>query len=528
MISTIRKGLNKKALRVVVWILLLALFGLPSVLSIFKRFSQPTLQSIAMVNGHPIDITTYKQKVAEEERRLQFFKQFGAQAEELLRSLGIHGTPQELALNELIQEALIQSSAEALHLRLSQDYLAKKMQDPSFLLQSLGSVVPPALFSETGALDFHVLARYLQRHGISMATFEKMVKEALYKDMVFKFVQGAVYIPEPALKEAYIQEYSSKKFVIIPFSRAEALITVKKTVPSDEQLKQFFIAQNTQARRYWVPEKRHVTIWSFEPKNYGITVSEKEIKQYYAKNKETYKGKDLVAATPAITESLQQEKFKRLFNLDAQRIIAGAAHDDTLLATFTANKKAQTARRTLEQDQSAIARKAFVTPVGKKSFVLDDKSGAIIQVETIDKSYLPDIANIKNTVLRDYYDAKAQELLEKQLQDLKASNEKSTKEEVTPWINPQKADSSDALKKRGLPVARMLRMTHIGDFMDAFTADYAYAIRLEAVEPVNEESFLAKKEDLLKGLLTQKAQRISQSFVASLQKNATIVINKTV
>lgn len=528
MISTIRKGLNKKYARAIVWILLLALFGLPSVLSIFKRFTQPDIQSIAVVNGQPIGLAAYKQKIAEEERRLQFFKQFGAQAEELLRSLGITGTPHERALNELIQEALIHTNAQGLSIQISSDYIAQKMQDPSFLLQSLSSVIPPQLFSSTGALDFQTLARYLQRQGISMAAFEELVKDALYKDIIFKLVHGATYVTDAELLEAYRQEYSNKKFALFPFSRAAALQAVKKEIPSDDVLKQFFAAQNTHAKRYWVPEKRTITRWTFEPSTYGITITEKEIKQAYGKNKELYKDKDLAAATPAIKEALLQEKFKRLFNLDAQRIIAGSAHDESLFSTFITNKKALASHTAIEQDYSPVARKAFTLAAGKKGFILEDKKGAIIQVDNIEKAYLPDFITIKNTVLRDYYDDQAQKYLEKELMALQSGTDTHQKEERTTWLNPQKPETTDVLRKKGLPVDRMMRMTHIGDFIDAFTADTAYAIRLIEIEPIDQEAYKVQREALRKKLITQKAQLISQAFVASLQKNATIVINKTV
>lgn len=206
MISNIRKSLNRKYLRVIVWFLLLALFGLPSVMGLFKRFSQPTLNSIAEVDGYHIDSALYKRKVAEEERRLQFFKQFGAQAEELLRSMGINGNAQELALNSLIQDALIHNCAEKLGIRLSSEYINNKLQDPSFLLQSLSDVIPPALFNETGVLDPQVLARYLQRQGIAMSDFEKIVEDTIQKDIVFKIVQGGLYVPGALIKNLYAQE----------------------------------------------------------------------------------------------------------------------------------------------------------------------------------------------------------------------------------------------------------------------------------------------------------------------------------
>lgn len=528
MISTIRKGLNKKSLRVIVWVLLLALFGLPSVLSIFKRFSQPSLSSIATVNGHEIDMNTYKQKVAEEERRLQFFKQFGAQAEELLRQLGMQGGAPQLALNALIQDTLIQNSAHDLAIQLSPEYVSNKIQDPSFLLQSLSDLIPPALFSEAGTLDFQVLAQYLQRQGISMAAFEKMVEDAIYKDVVFKLVQGALYVPTPVLKELYAQEYSNKKFLIVPFSRAEALQTVKKEVPSDEQLKKYFAAQNAQARRYWVPEKRHITIWTFNPTSYGITISDKEIKTYFAKNKEAYKGQDLAKATPAIKEILQKEKFRRLFNLDAPRIIAGSAHDASLFSTFIANKNGQKSQKTVENDQSPVARKAFVVAAGKKGFVLEDVQGFIVAVDKIEPAYLPDFESLKAAVLRDYYNKEAQELLEKRLIEVQQKEATPAKSETTGWINPQKLETAETLKKQGLPVTRMMRMTHKGDFLDAFSPENAYLVRLEEIEPVDEAQFEAKKPELVKSLLNRKAQQIAQAFVASLQKNATIVINKSV
>jgi SurA-like N-terminal domain len=189
-----------------------------------------------VINGYEVDIKEFRHRLLEEEHRLQSLRQqFGPQAEELLQSFGLSGRPEEMAINALIHEKLLLSAADTLGIRLSPEYIKHKLQDPAFLIQSLGDLVPPYLFDRNGSLNQKALLKYLQRRGMTMSDFEQALENALKSTLVLQLVTGASYVPQAFIKERFIRDYSSKKFTMVVFDLASYL--PKKKEVTDEEKK---------------------------------------------------------------------------------------------------------------------------------------------------------------------------------------------------------------------------------------------------------------------------------------------------
>jgi len=66
----------------------------------------------------------------------------------------------------------------------------------------------------------------------------------------------------------------------------EKYIKNEKTKTIDpKDLGGFFASENKKNHRYWIPEKRKASVWTFTPENYGITISDQDIESYYNSHK---------------------------------------------------------------------------------------------------------------------------------------------------------------------------------------------------------------------------------------------------
>lgn len=238
MITTIRKYFSTTTYKAFIWITIVSVAGLTSITGIFKRFSGFSGSDVAVINGYEVSTKEYRHRLIEEEHRLQAIKQqFGPQAEELLQSFGMSGRPEEMAMNALIQEKLLLSAADGLGVKLSPDYIKRKLQDPVFLIQALGDLVPPYLFDRTGALNQKALAKFLQRRGMTMSDFEEALENALKNMMVLQLVAGGAYVPEAVIAERFVRDYSNKKFTILTFDLATYMPKTKEGTDEERHAK---------------------------------------------------------------------------------------------------------------------------------------------------------------------------------------------------------------------------------------------------------------------------------------------------
>lgn len=166
---------------------------------------------------------------------------------------------------------------------------------------------------------------------------------------------------------------------------------------------------------------------------------------------------------------------------------------------------------------------------------VDKGVGFVVQLTKIQDAHTPSLSSIKDEVTRDYYEEQAQKELDSMLQKAyaQAKERKDLKDleqmyhgklETTSWIAKDKESVAD-LRKKGIPVNRLFQLENVGSVISSLGERDAYIMRLDAIEPFNQEAFEAKKD----GLLNQEEMRLYiMGFVASLFRNAKIETNETI
>jgi SurA-like N-terminal domain len=560
MIRFMRRSLAKKHIFTgIVWLSVFSIVGISSITLILQQFfgKETSGSLIGRVNGYPITNREYAAKVAEEERHMAYFrKQFGAQASSFMENMGMRGRPEEQALNALIKQKLLISCADACGIAVSEEELTRKLQDPLFLVKSFGDVIFPYLISQQGGIDYNHLLAYLKSQGISRPQVQTILENSLKESVVLTLANGALYVPLYDIKERFIRDVLAKKFTIatLPLSFFEQEVR-KQEVP-EQSLQTYFNEENGRSKRYWTPEKRSGIAWIITPQQYSLTVHDKDIQDYYLRNKKNFIAqeeqrdtagkvtqplvyKELASVKETIKKLVEAEKFQRLFTLETQGVLGKEKDEPGSVRSFLERKQAR--KVTLSQigvgDSRYSGALFSLAPAGKKSFV-EDGEGVVIELESIMPSVAPSFALVKGRVKNEWYKEKAREALAAALDEVALSfmvspstGEKAKKYggsmasasiETTGFLDPSKQTDWEKIKKQGLPSEKMALMANTADVLKEVGAEKGYVIRIAAFEPFNEEKFASAAPALRTRIMNEQRGIFDQAFIDSLHKNATI------
>lgn len=498
MITFIRRHFGTKTYKAILWITVLSVIGLTSVTGLFKRFSGLPSTDIAMVDGYVIEHRQFVRKVQEEEHRLAYIrKQFGAQADLLLQQSGISGNPREMALNNLIQEKLLESTAAKMGLYLSSAYIGAMLNNPMFIMQNLGELVPPFVFDSMG-INHQALAKHLQRQGLSMHDFEEAVERSLTHYLVLSLAGGATSIPNSLLREQFVRQYGSKQFDIIIFNLDRYLQEVRKvSITPEEAQKHYDAAQ----QRYAIPEERRGTLWTFVPEDYAIA----------------------------------PELFEKTFSADAQRMILQAKGNPKAFDEFVAKKKGKKSAISGTVQQSPQHKKLFSIKEKTKAFMVEQGKGYILELESIEPGKQQPLSAVKAEVINDIYRERAYKEMANDLRVAGRELKQGLSAEIAKKFNAHHektgmlaadAPQWEDLKKKDLPIQRMQYLVYEGSHFDAISKQHGYLVQLTKVRPIDEEKFASTKRELYKALYATENQQTVYGFIASLHRNAKINVNQ--
>lgn len=330
---------------------------------------------------------------------------------------------------------------------------------------------------------------------------------------------------------------TERKFAVLELRLEDYANKLKATGLFDNQAKEYFESQNKKSKKYWAPEKRSATIWVIKPENYGLQVSEKEIKDYLLSNKNVNKEQ--------AQKALLNQKFKRLFDIDAKRVTSELTNTEKF-SEFAKNKKATESKITdFESDGSLKSRAIFSLKLNQKIHYIDENNGYIVELNKISPAHQYDFEKVKSAVLNDLYSEKSRDLLMKDL--AKYNQELGTKKiediakeysvaigvplnkvslEKTDWINAKTAEKCSIFEKKKIDPNILLQMTHKGSHI-AYpgTQNNGFIISVIDTRHLDHAAFAGSRQELEAAANQEAFQQIIYSFIASLNKNAKIVYN---
>ena len=284
MIGTIRKSMQKRGAKIILWLTLFSLAG-GSFVTFFKFSRKFRADSVGEVNDQDIGFMEFRRKFAETQQIVrEIRKMYGPQADIVLQMWGYDKNPQDIVLEGLVAEKVLQSAADKLGVHISKDYIQSKLHDQYFVQEFLGNVVPLQAFVG-GNLDVTALKYLLQRQGITESEFEEMVNEAMKRALLQRFIEVGAYIPQLALKETYERQYLKRKYDILALSYDEYLKKARTEKFSDVDIEAYF---DRHKEEYRTPEKRSAKQWAFDSDGYGVLIGDKDVEAAYNKRKKSF------------------------------------------------------------------------------------------------------------------------------------------------------------------------------------------------------------------------------------------------
>lgn len=263
-----------------------------------------------------------------------------------------------------------------------------------------------------------------------------------------------------------------------------------------------------------------------------------QILQRVAKKAQTFK--PLAQVQSAIRTQLIEKRFTNQFTQKAQEVI-NAPDGQATIANFAQEKKAKKQDVTGLENSADIVNKTLfgLKKENDMTVVVDGKKGYIIQLTQIEKSYKPELSSVRATVISDLYKHRAALALHNTLEEAaRMLKEGSTVDETvkelggavfqTNMVRPTDTKELQELSKKGLPQHAVRSLTRIGSVITEEQGSHGYLIRLDEIEPFNEESFAQHKEELMNSVRSARIKSLGEAFVASLYRNAKIETNQTV
>ncbi len=268
-----------------------------------------------------------------------------------------------------------------------------------------------------------------------------------------------------------------------------------------------------------------------------------EIVQRVSKKLPEYK--PLNKVKQQIRDKLVNNKFKGLFTRDMSEVLDQMNTDQKALEAFIAQKggKAETID-SIVQDELKRAQTLFKLTEGDSSFYIEGKTGIAVKLTKIHERHLPALETIKDVVTGDLYEERARKQLAVRLDEAKKALqsdmqqvEKKPFEELrssfggsverTEWLHHDDKKGTKALSSKGIPVDQIVQLGKKGAHITHESDKQGFLIRLDEIEPFNEEDFTAKKADISRKMGKERAMLWSNGFIASLHRNATIKLNET-
>lgn len=369
--------------------------------TLFKEATQTSIWAIR-VNGQDVG---YPEFMMEQERKREWMMnmraQYGEYADWILSMMGAND-PKVLAARSLIRQELVNQFADEVGIYMSPDAIAQKMSNPEFIQKELSDIIPPQVVDPVTGINAEMLHRYIKHFKLTPDLFERQIERALLDQLIMEFVESTLYVPQFDVKQKYQADFAKKSFSLFSISLAELLKKEMETAVSDEQLAAFYDEQNNNARRYWVPEKRTGTQWTFNPKSYRIVVTPEEVNEYYETNKikrfidkpSTVQVRRIVIAVPDMAQFAQMRtkaariKDEIMNNPTQFEAIAKRESDDAQ----TAQKGGLMEPFSRGTHEISFDRAAFILPEdGAVSDVIETKEGLEIlqRVSKTAPSYKP-------------------------------------------------------------------------------------------------------------------------------------------
>lgn len=244
--------------------------------------------------------------------------------------------------------------------------------------------------------------------------------------------------------------------------------------------------------------------------------------------------KSLESVKDKIKAILEKDGAKNQFESDVKRLSSSSAN---AFREFALKKNAKESKISpMAANNSTGAQKLFgIRNENGLATNVDKDKGIVYQLTKIEKPYVPTLESVQKQVESDIYKQKATDKLQadiKKARELSVSKSFDDIKDVfganlksTTWINNDSKEEIQKLSKDSIPTDKLWDMEKEDQVTEVVTPTDGYLIKVDHVEPFNNEAFESKKAALQNDIFKKKMQELEAGFIASLKKSANIKYN---
>lgn len=491
--------------------LLIVSFGIWGIADVFRGFGSQTL---ATIGSTEISVPEFRQQYQERLQQISQQIKRGV-APEQARALGI---PDQL-LSERLGEAALDDRATRLKLALSDDELAKRIQEN------------PAFFGPSGAFDHDYFQRLLRSNGFTEARFVAAERKLALRQQLIQSLGGGIELPTVLTDgiQRFENEERSVDYVILRPTPATDIAD-----PTEDVLRTFFDARKV---AFKAPEFRKISVLALTPDSVAksIEVSDADVQQAYDANIARF-------GTPE-KRVVQQIVFPNAEEAGAaaDKIAAGTSFGDIVLERKLT--PADVDLGTVSRDQivdKAVADAAFGLQADATSGVVNGRFGpVIVHVGAVTPGSVKPLAEVADEIRKDLQLQRArQDLLAKhdQIEDERAGGAKLSEIAAklglgieTIDVDRQGRTADGTAAASGLPgrseVLSGAFASDVGAENDPVqipgtagqTASYVW-YDVEAITPSRDRTFEEARAQVLERWKQDEAQKALDARVADMKK----------
>ncbi|MEW6704181.1 MAG: SurA N-terminal domain-containing protein [Pseudomonadota bacterium] len=277
-------------------------------------------------------------------------------------------------LEQLVRERVLFSAAEKLHLQPSDDRLAQALLTMPELAQLRGP---------DGKFDKARYEQLLSAQGMTPAIFEARLRQDLALRQVLGGISDTVVAPGSVSKAALDALLQKREIQLQRFDTKDYL---SKVNPTDAEIEAYYKAHEAQFR---APEQASIeyVVLDLDTLMKGITVPEKDLREYYEQNKSRYGTPEERHAAHILVKAEKDapaaERTKA--KARAEELLAEVRKNPGAFAELAKKHSEDPGSREQGGDLGFFGREAMVKPFSDAAFAL--KPGEISNVVESDFGY---------------------------------------------------------------------------------------------------------------------------------------------
>ena len=368
-------------------------------------------ERIAMVDGKPIVYADFQR---EYQNLVDGYRQRFGQGltEEMLKSLNL----KQQALDNLINQAVVFKKAEEMNVKVTDEEVK-------------ATILAYQGFQSNGAFDQRIYEQTLRANKMTPDEFEEMQRKLLITMKVEDLIQDGVKVSDQEVHDLYRMQNEKINVGFLEIS-PKAFSSGVKTTPAD--LEAFLKANEAKFR---VPEQVQIKYLAFMGQDYasGAKISEADLADYYERHKDQWTKDKKVLPLGEVRERIVKE-LGLINGMYAASDEAKKAHDtiyqDENFDAYASQKKLTVRTTGLfrlndppQEFRSMADFGKIVTGLQKNeiSRVLQGEKGYyVIMVADRKAPYLPPLKEIEPEVEKQFRDAEAKRLAQKEAETLLA------------------------------------------------------------------------------------------------------------